>query len=126
MFNFFLISTGILANAYVLSVRENFHEMAAGVAIVGALVSLVFAALDQRNRQLVHLGEEVLKDLERNNLFKVTQLDAGQRSSQRGLLLGEDVDGEPGFYLKHWFLIEALQAVAFAGFVSGVAFAFIL
>ncbi len=124
MFHFFLIGTGILANAYVLLIRESFEGMAGGLAIVGALVSIVFALLDRRNRQLVHMGEEVLKDLESRVLFPIAQPVAGQSPAPRGILQREAVNGEPSFYLKHWFLIEGLQAVGFIGFVIAAVFAF--
>lgn len=61
MFHFFLIITGIFANAYVLLLGKNFPEITVGIAIIGAFISGGFLALDWRNTQLVKMGEEILE-----------------------------------------------------------------
>ena len=57
MFNYFLVASGILANAYGLLLREELWGVAIGVAGIGSIVGLVSLGLDVRNRQLVKLGE---------------------------------------------------------------------
>lgn len=69
MFHFFLIITGVLANAYVLLIRESLLEMGTGLAVVAAFICGGFIALDWRNAQLVKMGEEVLRKLEEEKIF---------------------------------------------------------
>ncbi len=120
MFNFFIIGIGILGNAYVLVLNGRSANVAGVLAIIGTLMSLAFVALDRRNRQLVHMGEEMLRELERNCLFPVPN------PGQLGPLQTEKTTEEPPFFLKHWFLIEGFEGVACIAFVAGVVYAFIV
>lgn len=70
MFNFFLIATGILANAYVGLLKEKLFTLAVWLGIMGALTSLAFLLLDCRNLGLVHMGEDILRELEKNSIIK--------------------------------------------------------
>ena len=60
MFNYFLVASGILANAYGLLLREELWEAAIVTAGIGCMADVVSWGLDVRNRQLVKLSEEVL------------------------------------------------------------------
>src|SRR6266542_2175460 len=75
MFNYFLVVTGILANAYVNVLNEGSALLAAGIGALGCLTSVVFIFFDRRNRTLVHLAEEVLRHIEKRELFKCEKLD---------------------------------------------------
>ncbi len=90
MFHFFLIITGILANAYVLLLGKNFVEIAKGIAFIGAFISLGFFALDWRNTQLVKMGEEILEKLEEENIFtKKFKVGENNQGHQLGFLYRE-------------------------------------
>ncbi len=71
MFNFFLLGSGVLGNACVLLLREQLDWQAGVVAAIGFFVSLVAIGLDVRNNQLVRLGEEALRRVERDHLILV-------------------------------------------------------
>ncbi len=70
MFNFFLIVTGIVANAYVRILDDGLLNLATAISIIGIVISVGFFALDWRNTQLVHMGEAILNELEKDNIFK--------------------------------------------------------
>jgi len=72
MVNYFLIITGILGAAYgnIVIKGGNEHQGLESVLLISGLVmSVGFVCLDIRNRQLVDLGEDVLRQLERQSLF---------------------------------------------------------
>ena len=87
MFNFFILVAGILANAYVLLIRENLAVQAAFLALVAAAVSLAFVLLDKRNKQLVDLGEDLLRTLEGGELGLASELHSrgGQGTTPAGV-----------------------------------------
>jgi hypothetical protein len=70
MFNFMLVALGFLSAAVVGAIG---NKMASGatatLCFVAGTISLIFLALDTRNRELVRLGEEVLTYLEKTVLF---------------------------------------------------------
>lgn len=120
MFNFFLIGIGILGNAYVLVLNSGRGGVAGSLAIVGALMALDFVVLDRRNRQLVKLGEQMLRIFECDELYRYPVPGSGPT----GPLQTERTAGEPTFCLKHWFLIESFEAVAGIAFAIGAIYAF--
>lgn len=69
MFNFMLIVLGIFANAVVGAVTGGMPRLAFWLCVVSSVLAFVFALLDRRNRDLVWLGEDVLRQLERQQLF---------------------------------------------------------
>ena len=97
MFNYFLVASGILANAYGLLLREELWEAAIVAASIGCMVGLVSWGLDVRNRQLVKLGEEVLTTIEGEYLFPVESLSGPADSPSSGILLGRLRVGNPAF-----------------------------
>jgi hypothetical protein len=65
-----LIVFGIFATAVVTSVDKHLPQiMSIALCIIAAILALVFVLLDRRNRDLVWLGEDVLVELERKNIF---------------------------------------------------------
>ena len=122
MFNYFLVASGILANAYGLLLREELWAVAAVAAGIGCIVSLISLGLDRRNRQLVKLGEEVLRDIERMYLFPDPHFDDGD-SSRLGILHREAQHGEPPLFFKHRFLIRFLEALVAVGFFAAALYA---
>ena len=123
MFNYFLVASGILANAYGLLLREELWEAAIVVASIGCMVGVVSWGLDLRNRQLVKLGEEVLTAIEENHLFPV-ESPSGPADSPRSGILGREAKGkEPSLLFKHRFLIGSLEVVVAGGFLAAALYA---
>lgn len=70
MFNFFLIAVGIVANGVALALRYGLPVYFALVLLgVGAFLSVAFRHLDKRNVQLLEMGEDILRKLERDAVF---------------------------------------------------------
>ena len=70
LFNFFVIITGILANAYVVATNVNSPPaLRVALCILGTLQSIGFFFFDIRSRQLIRYGEDMLEKLERDWIF---------------------------------------------------------
>ena len=123
MFSYFLVASGILANAYGLLLREELWGAAIGAASIGCLVGLVSWGLDSRNRQLVKLGEEVLTDIERAYLFPTEPHSEDVDSPASGILYREAKGREPRLLFKHRFLIGSLEIVVASGFFVAAVYA---
>lgn len=89
-FNFFLVITGIILNAYVLAIKENFKEIAVALCVFGILQALAFISFDIRSRQLTRHAEDVIEMVERSTLFpnsyRNSEINSGK---QLGLLIVE-------------------------------------
>jgi len=59
-FNFFLVATAFLIAAYA-ALLEKLPLAALAVALIGSWISFWFTRLDNRTRQLIKAGEDVLK-----------------------------------------------------------------
>ena len=116
MFSYFLLASGILANAYAILVQEEHWGASLVAASIGCFVGLISFGLDVRNRQLVKLGEDVLSGIEREHLFPVRQETEDSDSPAAGILNRESLGKEPWLLLKHRFLIGSLELVVAAGF----------
>jgi len=73
-FNFFLIATAFLIAAYA-SLLEKLPLAALAVALIGAWIAFWFTRLDNRTRQLIDAGEDVLKACQ-ESLAKSTNIPA--------------------------------------------------
>ena len=111
MFNFFLLSVGALATAYGLLLREQLYVVAAVAAFMGVFVSLVSCLLDVRNHELVKMGEEALKGVEKAHLTEC-------------LILTDEK--QPPSLLKHGWLIRSLEIVVAIFYLAGVVYSVIL
>jgi hypothetical protein len=69
LFNFFLIITGILANAYVGAHEKGTPLMRFAVSLIGTLQAFGFFVFDVRNRELTRYAEDILEKIERDTLF---------------------------------------------------------
>jgi hypothetical protein len=69
IFNYFLITLGLVINAYATLMQSGLYYIGALVAFAGAVAAYGFLCLEIRNSQLVHWGEAVLEQSERNFLF---------------------------------------------------------
>ena len=89
-FNFFLIITGILLNAYVIAIRDDQLLIAFMICIIGVFQSLAFITFDCRGRQLVTHSEDVIEKIERSTLFTKDFFDPViKNGEQLGLLIVE-------------------------------------
>ena len=111
MFNFFLLAVGALATAYGLLLREQLYVVAAVAALVGIFVSLVSCLLDVRNHDLVKMGEEALKGVEKAHLTECR------------ILTDEK---QPSPLLKHGWLIRSLEIGVAIVYLAGVVFSVFL
>jgi hypothetical protein len=68
-FNFFLILMGGLFIGYDNACKAGTFEQAAIIAVFGAVVALTFLVLDVRNEDLVDVGREALKSIEKLPAF---------------------------------------------------------
>ena len=123
MFNYFLVASGVLANAYGLLVREGLWGVAIVAASIGCMVGLVSWGLDLRNRQLVKLGEEALTEIEEEYLFPPTLCSETDGSPSSGILIREAKDRKPSLLFKHRFLIGSLEIVVAGGFLAAAVYA---
>lgn len=62
--NFFLVAVGLLSAAYVGALSGKLYYLAAAVSVLGVIISLSFFSIDLRNRELIHAGEQPLKELQ--------------------------------------------------------------
>ena len=122
MFNFFLLGSGVLANAYGLLLREELHLQAGAVAAVGFLVCVISFMLDVRNHQLVRLGENALRRVEGDIMLPAGQDISDSKPPEYMILTRERNLGETFLLLKHKTLIRSLEgAAAFAFLLAALA-----
>jgi hypothetical protein len=62
--NFFLIAVAFLVNAYVGALAIHRYLLAIVIGLLGATISLAFAAMDLRNRDLTRAGEAAMREIE--------------------------------------------------------------
>ena len=124
MFNFFLLGSGVIANAYGLLLRGELHLQAGGVALIGLLVCVVFFLLDIRNRQLVHLGEDALRRVEQEYLLPREQVKPNVEPPEYAIMTREPKVGEAPSWYKHGTLIKVLEGAAASGFLVAAVHSF--
>jgi len=124
MFNYFLLASGILANAYVCLIKEKYFILAMGLAIVGALISFAFVILDFRNAQLVYRGEYVIRRIERNLLFPKGSdgLDEKGCGTSEGILL-RDLNCIEKKWAKHKFWLKFIEFLMVVFFLAAFSYA---
>ena len=123
MFNYFLVASGVLANAYGLLLSEKLFFQACAAATIGFIACLVSIGLDIRNHQLVKFGEDVLVLIERNCLFREGPQSPDGNSPRYGILYRESCFGMPYRLFKHKILIRFLESVVSVGFLGAAIYA---
>lgn len=131
--NYFLLSVGVLANAYVVAIKEQFYLVALYVCVFGFGSSIAFMLLDYRMTVFAVRALRILETLERQVLFPdgmVRLGPAGPTSEQLGLARTEPDhaahrDLETGYFLTMvWFWIRfVIQGSAAVGFLLGLLYA---
>jgi len=107
MFNYFLIITGILANAYATALKEHYLQLSIGVAAVGAVAAIGFLLLDIRNRFQLAKADAILQAIE-SDLIPGGRTLAGI-DPETARQAGERV------WAKHKFVFRMIEATVFAG-----------
>jgi len=105
MFNYFLLITGILANAYVSLLKDNkviFNRLETFLCGLGALTSLGFLLLDIRNRRQIDRATTMLQSIESNELLHADPL-----ANTGGPLL-----------YKHMFVFRGIEILIIAGWIA--------
>ena len=69
MFNYFILTTGILVNGYVAAAKDEYLSILLAVTFLGMWQALTFFMIDVRSRQLIGYGEDVLEKIERDTVF---------------------------------------------------------
>src|SRR5574342_544478 len=106
MFNYFLIVTGILANAYVSLLKDKGGQpaLAIGLGVLGALASVGFCLLDVRNRRQLERATAILQRIEATEL--------GDQGKPLGLA---DIGGSPIY--KHKFVFRTVEGIVGLGWL---------
>ena len=100
MFNYFLIITGILANAYVTLLKngDRQHALAVGLGLLGIITSVGFCLLDIRNRKQLERATDIL-----------IKIEAGQLGIQGKPLGLADISGS--LIYKHKFVFRVIEGI---------------
>jgi hypothetical protein len=69
MFNYFLLFAGLALSAFANVFKDGHYGTSTIIAMVAALLTIVFMFLDRRNEELVHISEDSLEALEFDLLF---------------------------------------------------------
>ena len=124
MFHFFLLASGVMANAYGLLVGKEPYWQAGGVALIGLLVCAVSFMLDMRNHQLVRLGEKALRRVEQELLLTAKQSGASDNSPEYAIMSHESEIGEPPAWRKHKILFRSLEVAVGLAFLGAAVWSF--
>ncbi len=111
---FFVISAGILANAYVTLIHDGFNLQASFLGLAAAVVSMGFVLLDRRNRQLVRIGEHLLAE---------QQAELTTTGQAREWIVRELIGTGKQTPFKHWLVIEGIEALVGVSFLGGAIWA---
>lgn len=124
--NFFLVLTGILANAYVLSIANGLWLGAVLVSLYGALASAAFIAFDNRYLTFVNRSLRVLEHLERGHYFPDDFADSeGQQLGLARIEPDESGGGRPWYakvkFWQRWVIYGAALVCFSFGLIYAVA-----
>jgi hypothetical protein len=114
MFNYYLIITGILANAYVGVWKDSRLGLGTGVALLGILASIGFLLLDIRNRQQLDAANEALKTIQNDGLG-VTLANIGPPAVHPSWI---------GPLVTHRFVFRAIELLVAAGWFTAIVAAY--
>ena len=119
LFNYYLIITGILTNALVISYKEGYVAITVGIGFMGILTSLGFLSFDVRNRGMAKTGEDILEKLENDVIFPGEFVDEDGKKMgpltverEKGMREGQKRTWKANL-LKHKYWIWSIQG-AFA------------
>ncbi|MTD55292.1 hypothetical protein [Amycolatopsis pithecellobii] len=116
--NFWLVAVAFLAAAFVQARMGHMTAIAVGVSVAGALSSLAFMMLDARTRQLVHLGERALRQVERDQ--------ADRESARQVILVAAASEVRRSRINSYRVIIEGLQLCIAALFTSAAIYSLVV
>jgi len=131
LFNYFLIITGILINAYVISLKDSLFILSLGICLLGIIQGIGFLVFDLRNRQLIAYAEDVLEKLERDYFFTGDFVHWDDNNKQLGLLIrdsnnkmrenqGNVISFRKLKKMKWW--IRIMHIIVITMFISGLVY----
>jgi hypothetical protein len=112
-FNFFLIATAFLVAAYATVLKEH-RDIAVGIGILGAWISLWFNRLEQRTKQLVKAAEAALAPF---------QEQLAQRSGVQALKILVAIEPKAPHSSSYAKVINTIQWTIFFGFAGAAVYA---
>ena len=127
LFNYFLITTGILFTAFIQSVSYDIWELAVSVCIVGIFESIAFIVFDFRNRKLIAYAADVLHDIENNFLFtekdEGTKIPLGMLKTDAHFKMRQGQrEWHPERLAKMKWWMRILYAMALVTFIVGIVY----
>jgi hypothetical protein len=114
--NYFVVAAAFITAGYATSVAANRDVVAGFIGIAGAAMSLGFARLEIRTRELVQIAEPALLQLE-TRLATLTNV--------TGLDFVAQVEHPARKRSSYGFVIRALTSFAGGLFISAAAYAFL-
>jgi len=113
--NFFLVGAAFLSSAYVTALRFDQPLAAAGVGILGFLLSICFSRFEVRIRELVKAGEAALGPIQ-EHLVKITSI--------AELNLIGRVETPKNWFTKYSTVIPTLHWLTALAFLLGAFYAY--
>jgi len=117
LLNFFLVAVAFLFNAYVGAISAHRYILAGVIGFLGAFISLGFAEMDLRNRDLTRAGEATVRDIEDRLAHK---------SSLPSLRIMEAIDRPRHPWLSMGKIIRAIHISVGFVFMGAAIYAFVL
>lgn len=133
--NFFVLLVGILANAYVMALKEQLFGVAVGICGFGAACAITFIFLDCRMLTFIRQALDVLETLEREVLFPdgykrqgpngttLSQLGLARLEPDTGVAEATSIWSEAGRRKAKFWIQVIIQGGAAVGFSAGAIFA---
>jgi hypothetical protein len=115
-FNFFLVATAFLVAAYA-SLLDKHCLAALFVALVGAWIAFWFTRLDNRTRQLIDAGEDVLK---------VSQARLAEAANIAALKISEKVEKPTECAFTYGVIIAVIEWTIVVVFILAAGYALFL
>jgi hypothetical protein len=109
MVSFWLVAISFLTTAYVEAVKSELGGLARAIALLGGIVSIVFALLDARTRSLVRVAEKALA------AYETLLITSGEPASV-GLTVGAS-NGQQYFFQSYRILIQSVESIASVAFL---------
>lgn len=119
LFNYFLIITGILANAYVTALDKKFFSVGVIVCVLGVLQSLGFIVFDIRNRDLTERAERALHVFEHEK-----QLFKGYKFKNDDVEICLPINDKSPFIKKMKVWIYLIEGTILVLFICGAFYAY--
>lgn len=115
MFNYFILSSGVFANAISMLIRDEQFFIGCLFSTFAAATAIIFTLLDLRNKSLVRTAEAALYSIE-NELMSVAAIPNLITPFINEVARDEQRSWIPRVVVKHGFLVEGFNLAAAIGF----------